>query len=1059
MPQPTDLFRDSLVLGSTGYRKAYDESKGGFAKTRLRIIAPYPVIFIGFSMTDEAVEVSIEEIARTARYRSVTPIDGDAEEAISPLKWYIFLKAPAFTDPRRDEVKLSREERLSNVSVKVIWYQDGGESDPHRSLLEVLQSIQRESRDLTVSENDPTFVERLIEAEEIASLQPPTSSQIRRSKAILEGHPRIAEAFLNRVDGVDWFRGLRDSGSLQPKPSYVTANGERRAPHWRVVGFLERVASAAPTEVKEFLLGVDIDNWFAIRQAFGILEALDDESGVDLGARFASWAVKAMSVDSYSLLDVSRAADSLNLNGKQKAAQELVESTILEFANTTLTFSEGVAARFSEAVVPVLGRSDSGLKTLEDARSIALARECSTPEQDNFRYSRPAIEVHRMNPPERSIVGLLIDVTRETLLKTDDAERRYAAITTLLGSEWPTERRIGIAHCFLRRSDFVANEAAIVTRENFANPNLYHELAKLMKEGVEGLSNRARQEVKDFVKTLEQGTTDSQQNEYRLWAKILPADFLPVQIGEREEDSDDPESFLFRDFYSFRTFTLTAPMDKASFANRAATLNTDQLLDLVREPTSAGLLVTWRHSAASMWILLAEYAKEQGKLELLLKIDVDDIGGDEVWRAIETMPEIAGDDSARWEEVLVWTEKMIQAVDTNMLWPLGRLLLNSAKATPIGLSERISALAVSVIEKGKRTPELDSETIRDSLLHGFLNHPSGMAVHALFELLRRELIEYNATQENREMLPEWFSKAVLEPVAKEPMALGVDAWIGIGRFYSLLSSRATETVEFVASYLRSQTSDLSIAAIGFWSGYLWAPLVSSDVLRQLLEVYRSHASILEQQRVLEDDLRDQFFHHLVIGALRDLPGYDGLLFSTISAGFRPETRGSIAFSLGRGLQEAAEEPGTEFHDRTKDLFVRYWTAQVDGFGGQDGPQLAKYLLWLNDLSMPPGAIAHLVEASLAQAVNSFDVGETFNYLKSHVENEPTEVLRLLERCVDWYRLHGDFWLATEEVRSLLYRIAQLTSTAPTLRDVVEGFTELGAITIDDARALLSGTLI
>ena len=141
------------------------------------------------------------------------------------------------------------------------------------------------------------------------------------------------------------------------------------------------------------------------------------------------------------------------------------------------------------------------------------------------------------------------------------------------------------------------------------------------------------------------------------------------------------------------------------------------------------------------------------------------------------------------------------------------------------------------------------------------------------------------------------------------------------------------------------------------------------------------------------------------------------------------------------------------------MFVEYWTAHVDEFGGQDGPQLAKYLLWLSYLRMTPGEIAHLVEASLAQAENSFDVGETFYYLKSHVENEPIEVLRFLDRCVDWYRLHGDFWLATEEVRSLLYRIAQLTPTAPTLRNVVEGFTELGAITIDDARALLSNTLI
>lgn len=304
-------IHDELVLGQTGYERAYGQTDGGIARSKLGLLAYYPVIFIGFSLKDQYVARSLEEITRAARFRPVIPIDVQPEEAISALNWYILLKAPVLTDPGREQEKLLREMSLRNMGVKVIWYQDGSEPDPHRSLLEVLQYIQRESRDLTVSENDPTIVERLIEAEEIASLASPSSSQVGRAKAILEGHPRVAAAFLNRVAGIDWFRNLRDSGSLQPKPSYVAANGERRAPYWQVVGFLESVASVAPKEVKEFLLGLDIDNWFAIRQAFGILEELDDESGEDLGRNFARWAARAMAFDSYSLLDVSRATESL----------------------------------------------------------------------------------------------------------------------------------------------------------------------------------------------------------------------------------------------------------------------------------------------------------------------------------------------------------------------------------------------------------------------------------------------------------------------------------------------------------------------------------------------------------------------------------------------------------------------------------------------------------------------------------------------------------------------------------------------------------------------------
>ena len=953
-----------LVLGETGYKRAYGESDVSQTKSKIALLAPYPVIFIGFSMRDQSVARTIEQISQAARYRQVLPIDGEAVEAISPLSWYILLKAPILTDPGRIQEKSSREERLSLLGITVIWYQDGGPTDEHRCVLEVVHKIQRESRNLPMSETNPAFAERLLEATDIASLATPTSSQLRLAKAILEGHPRIAAAFLNRVDGLDWFRGLRDAGSLQPKASFATTSGELRAPHWQAASFLQRVASVAPSEVKDFLLGIEIDNWFAIRQAFGILETLDEGAGEELGTRFARWAVGAMIVDSKLLLDVSATAERLNLTDKPKAAQNLVFATLLELANTSLTFSEGATARFSEVVALVLAHSTSGLNIIEKARGTALERECVTPEQDNIRYSRPAIESHRMNSPERSIVGLMIDLTRETLLKSDDAGRRSVAINTLLRSQWPTERRIGIAHCFLQRPDFLANESAILTKENLSNPNLFHELAKLLADNVKDLSDQAIETLKEFVETLHRGDTDTQRNEYILWAAILPPEFLPELLEEIQEEDHDPERHLFRDFYVSRFFTPTAPMDGSSFAERAASLDAHQLLDLVREPTSAGIPVKWRYSADLMWTLLAEYVKETGTLDPILKINVDDFARDGVWKVIEAIPEVAGDDPALWQEVFDWTGHLIPAAAPEMLRLLGQLIKSSASAAPIGLSEGVRNLAMAVIERTKRTNRPQTETTNDSLLLGFLNHPAGMTVHALFELLRREVIESETTGKSREKIGEWFSQDVLEPMAQTSMALGVDAWIGLGRYYPLVSVWNPETVEFVVSHLCSEDSELSITSTGFWVGYLWAPFVSSDALKQLYEAYRAHAPLLEMKGTLELDLKDRFFHHLVIGAVRDSPGYEDLLMSTLGATFSPETRGSIGFSLGRSLYDAREEQDVPLYERIQSLFVRYWTAHVERLGGRDGSHLAKYLLWVSHLDLPPSDLIGLIEASL-----------------------------------------------------------------------------------------------
>ena len=250
-----------LVLGSTGYDRAYDESHGSFARPKLDVLRTYPVVFIGFSMADPRVVGSLERIYQAVRKRTVTPVDREAAEVVSRLSWYILRKAPRAKDPGREQSKRLYEIRLRDIGVQVIWYQDWGAPDCHRGVLEVMQGIQRETRGLTVAETDPGFLENLLEAEDLASLPSPTTNQVRRAEAILRRHPRIAAAFLERVDGVHWFRSLRDAGALAPKPKFVAANDELHAPYWGAVSFLERVATEAPSEVRDFLLSMETDNW------------------------------------------------------------------------------------------------------------------------------------------------------------------------------------------------------------------------------------------------------------------------------------------------------------------------------------------------------------------------------------------------------------------------------------------------------------------------------------------------------------------------------------------------------------------------------------------------------------------------------------------------------------------------------------------------------------------------------------------------------------------------------------------------------------------------------
>ena len=1051
-------IHNELVLGSTGYDRAYVESQGNLAGTKFAPLWTYPVVFLGFSMDDRYVAWSLEKVYGAVRKRTVNSVDGQEAEVVVPLSWYILSKAPPRTEPGRREWKRSKERQLRAFGVQVIWYQDGGHGAQYRGVLEAMQDLRRETRGLTVAETNPGFQERLIEAEDLASAASPTSSQVRRAKAILQEHPRIAAAYLERVNGLAWFRSLRDEGALAPKPKFKSANGELYAPYWDAVGFLERVAAEAPSEVKDFLLTIETDNWVAIRQAFDILRALDEPSAIALAARFARWTVEAMEIDTHILFRAARSIRQLNSDGKYQAALALAEAMLRKLAGASPPLSDESTHGFSEIVAPIVARSESGVGTLADALRAALERQCGNPEEDDVRRSRRAIEAHRMDWIDRSVVGLLIDVMRDTLLRTDNTEWRTDAVARLLQSAWPTERRIGIAHCFLRSSDLGRHEAAIVTTENLGNPHLFHELAKLIRDDTAALSQQSVRTLQEFVHVLHAGDSEQERHDYWLWARVMPEDWLPEPPpADEDEDIYDSDSRLFRDFHSSGTFSPTAPLDCVDFADRAGGLTSSQLLELVRDPAAAGVRVTWRHDTKEMWSVLAQYAKEQDLLEPLLEISLDDLSRLGAWRAIEAMPEVAGVDPERWREICDWADRMTTEAPTDHLWSIGRLVQSAAESVPLGLGEHVRGVAFRVIEKAKRSSTGESEGNGDSLLGGFINHPAGQAMHGLLELLRREMAEWEAADSARRPVgvPQWFIADVLEPMAQEPLAVGIDAWIGVGRFYGLLSSQAPDAVAFVAQRLESESQELSTAATAFWAGYLWSPGVSSDALERLREAYRQASSMLQQKDEIATDLKDRFCQHLVIGTLRDIAGYEDVLLSTLGADFSSETRGSIVVALGHGVREASSEPDSPFHARATEWFRRYWASHVEGIGGQDGVQLANYLDWLRDLDLRPSEIADLLEASLAQSDRSYRVERVFDYLDCYIKEEPITVLGLLDRCVDWYRLHGDFWLDGEKVRAFLDRIAPLTSSEPAFSEVVGGFAELGAISTGDVRRYTS----
>lgn len=1042
-----------LVIGRTGYELAYSDSYGAPVANKLQPLANYPLVFIGLSMADRWMAWSLEKIALAARYRQ-RRLHGLDISQVSQLDWYILDKAPLRDDTRRDQYKRSREELLAQFGITVIWYQDGGEGDPHRGVLEISQQIVRRSRELTVAEQSSGFVERLIEAEELAAVVMPTAHQVELAAGIVSGDPRIAATFLDRVDGVAWFEGLRDAGVLDPSPVIISHRGSQIAPRWHAWAFLRRLSAIAPNFIADFLSSIDTDNWMAIRAALDILETLEDDAGSRAALHLGKLSVRSLSVDTLLLYSIASTAVQLEAGGRSRTAAALVGATLLELAENESALSEGTAADFSNSVSTIVARSSDLFSTLRLALRSALNRRYEAPEEDRMSLTRPAIEHHRSNLIERSVVGLFIDVTRDALLEMVASEARESVVADLLQSEWPTERRVGIAHCFLNRSDLATHEATIITPENLTAQQLFHEMAKLISDCYSDLSSASIQVIRDFVMSLHEGTSELNKYEYALWAQVIPPHLLPVPPMDTERDDEYLDSRLFRGTFFSGVFSPGAPLDKQGFAECAAELSPGQLLDLVRNPEDRGIRVTWRHDASEMWTLLAEYAEDHSSLDPLLEITLGDLSNSQVWRAIEAMPDVAGSEMDKWESILDWTSHMASLAESHRLWPIGRLLVRIGELIPLPLVERLCEIAIQVIERTRRSAVEESEYAKDTLLGGFLNLPAGSAVQSLFEVLRRGFIEVDTSEVGEADIPVWFSTTVLMRLERDPIDLGIDAWIGLGRHFALLCERSPEAVAFVTRRMGMESPEHSAIAEAFWAGYLWAPFVSTDALIQLREAYWKSAAVIQRDGMLEDDLRDRFFQHIVIGTLREVRGFEEMILSTLSNRFAPTVRGAVASALGRAVREAADQPESSASKAAVTWLCMYWREHVDRVGGADGVYLAVYLRYLNDIRVSPADIERLIEASLGQADDSFDVRSIFLYLSNYIEDEPRLVLRLLRICVDWYLLHGDFWLDSGEVCDLLDRLVPIATGDPAFGDLVSGFAEIGLLSGDDLRRYL-----
>ena len=117
-----------------------------------------------------------------------------------------------------------------------------------------------------------------------------------------------------------------------------------------------------------------------------------------------------------------------------------------------------------------------------------------------MQHLRHAIERHRMDLTESSAISLLIDVMRDTL--TSDKRRRSCGRARSRTFFNPTGQRRDesesptVSYCALTCL-FTNQESSLY--ENLSNQHLFHELAKLISDGISDISEERVETLKNFV--------------------------------------------------------------------------------------------------------------------------------------------------------------------------------------------------------------------------------------------------------------------------------------------------------------------------------------------------------------------------------------------------------------------------------------------------------------------------------------------------------------------------------------------------------------------------------
>lgn len=379
----------------------------------------------------------------------------------------------------------------------------------------------------------------------------PSRDAVRRAMSVISRRAEY-EYFFAKLESPDWIMPLAEEGLFRKPPDPVREGEYIQFPSWPESSYLSRVVAKAPDPVADVLDTIPLnDNYRVHMDLLDIALQLPSARAARWSKREAEWVSRQDWLPLLLPEKLATLSAFLVRSGYADEGLRIIrrlfeprpgQSSESEDASGKLRFpprpralmDDWEYARAMSIVLPLLitAAPIAALEILSDllSESVRLSTSDSEAPTDYSYIWRDRIEGH--GDPDSDFRDSLINAIRDLSVAAAQAGQCAQVLEQLRGAQWDLFRRIELHVLRTACMDHAElAKAAVLKREWFANPVVFHEYVLLLRDAFPALTEAEQQTLLGWID--EGPDREAMAERHELFAGVRPDDDLMSQWVEQ----------------------------------------------------------------------------------------------------------------------------------------------------------------------------------------------------------------------------------------------------------------------------------------------------------------------------------------------------------------------------------------------------------------------------------------------------------------------------------------------------------------------------------------------